>query len=68
MGVVNLESMGAGNYQTPDGRWKVEKAAKGEWNDGWTVWDNVRQAHADGKPFQFRTKADAEAWLASKLD
>jgi hypothetical protein len=64
MSDVTLQKIDAGNYQTPDGRYKVEKAAPGEWEDRWTVWDNALETHADGRPFQFATMADARAWLA----
>lgn len=61
--MATLERIEAGNYQTADGRYKVEHAADGEWSGGWTVWDTQTEKHADGRPFQFATKADAEAWL-----
>lgn len=63
MADVTLEKLGAGNYQTPDGRYKVEHAADGEWEGRWTVWDNALERHADGHPFQFDTMADARSWL-----
>ena len=63
MSEVTLQRIDAGNYVTPDGRWKVERAAEGEWEGRWTVWDNQTESHADGHPFAFDTMSDARAWL-----
>lgn len=68
MALVKLTRIGSGNYSTEDGRWKIEHAAEGEWNGNWTVWDTQTETHADGKPFQFATKRDAEQWLADHVD
>lgn len=65
MAAVALQRIGAGNYQTSDGRWKVERGAAGSgaWEGRWTVWDNQTETHADGRPFQFESMAAAREWL-----
>jgi hypothetical protein len=33
----------------------------------WTVWDNVKDGHASGTPYEFRTRGEAAKWLRKNL-